>query len=293
MGGWSGMSCIDHAENRLKRRWPSHVLVVAAILTGVLLADPFQTRANAAVDRAIETIEKSAQTVRPLILPLSGLLTDPRAEVSGMTWKGDTLVIMPQDPQRFGHDNVLGFFVIPKQKILDAISDAGNNPNGLPGDPIEPLQIQCIAPGLARVIRGFDGLEAIGIQGDRCYMTIEAKDDTSMAGFLVCGHYDMAQNLVQMDMTRLTAIPMGLNINNIAEESLVIDGSRVITISEANGRNCNPRPQAKVFDENTSPARGWSPLHWLFRTEGQTDQCSTILNGAIFPILPSRLRKMG
>jgi len=84
--------------------------------------------------------------------------------------------------------------------------------------------------------------------GDRCYMTVEAKDDTVMAGFLVCGHYDMVNNEVVMDMTKLTSIPMGLNIPNIAEESIVIDGRRVITISEANGVNVNPAPVGKVFD---------------------------------------------
>ena len=185
-------------------------------------------------------------TVSPVrILPLDGSITDPRAEISGLTWKGDTLIVMPQYPALFGHEGRLGFFVIPKQKILEAIDRS--NP-----DPIEPRMIECLAPGLARIIQGFDGLEAMGIQGDRCYMTIEAKEDTAMAGYLVSGHYDMVENLVRMDMTRLTAIPMGLNIPNVAEESLIIDGERIITFSEANGRHCNPRPRAKVFDQDTN-----------------------------------------
>ena len=89
----------------------------------------------------------------------------------------------------------------------------------------------------------------MGTIGQRCYLTVEAKTDTAMAGYLVCGHYDLAGDRVVMDTTKLTGIPLGLNIPNIAEESLIISGSRVITISEANGRNINPTPQAKVFDE--------------------------------------------
>ena len=46
----------------------------------------------------------------------------------------------------------------------------------------------------------------------------------------------------------MTSIPLGCNIPNVAEESLIVDGDRVITFSEANGVNCVARPLAKVFD---------------------------------------------
>ncbi|MBU8869666.1 MAG: hypothetical protein KOO60_02210 [Gemmatimonadales bacterium] len=243
------MSCIDDVEDRVGRLFTALALV-ALLLMSI-------SPSTVAADGPDSTqVVRSAQLVRPVILPVVGPLTDPRAEVSGLTWKGDTLIVLPQDPELFGHDDVLGFFIIPKQEILDAISDAdrssNSETNSRADNPIDPRQIKCIAPGLARIIRGFDGLEAIGVQGNRCYMTIEAKDDTSMAGYLICGQFDMTQNLVRMDMAQLTAIPMGLNIHNIAEESLVIDGSRIITLSEANGRNCNPEPRAKTFDEKTN-----------------------------------------
>ena len=180
-------------------------------------------------------------TVRPLLLPLAGPLADPRAEVSSMTWQGDTLVILPQFPDRFAEDGLLGFFAIGKQKILDVLDGGGR-------EPIQPHQVLCRAPGLMGVVRGFDGLEAMGCIGNRYYMTVEAKDDTVMAGFLVSGHYDVVDGLVVMDMTSLNSIPMGLNIPNVAEEAVVIDGRRVITISEVNGLNVNPEPMAKVFN---------------------------------------------
>ena len=112
--------------------------------------------------------------------------------------------------------------------------------------------IDCQAAGMMRLIAGFDGLEAMGIMGDRVYLTVEAKEDTVMAGYLVCGHYELVGETAFIDMTKLTSIPLGCNIPNIAEESIVIAGKRVITISEANGRNVSPRPQAKVFDETVN-----------------------------------------
>lgn len=175
------------------------------------------------------------------LLALEGPLAEPRAEVSGMTWQGDTLVILPQYPDRFADDGMLGFFAIGKQKILDILD--GKSP-----EPVRPHLAYCRAPGLAGIVRGFNGLEAVGCIGDRYYMTVEAREDTAMAGFLVSGRYDLVDDLVIMDLTSLTPIPMGLNIPNIAEEAIIIDGERVITLSEANGLNISPSPQAKVFN---------------------------------------------
>ena len=180
-------------------------------------------------------------TVPVRLLALEGPLATPEAEVSSMTWQGDTLVILPQFPDHFAEEGMLGFFGVAKHKIL-AVLD-GENTN-----PIRPHLVSARAPGLAGIVRGFDGLEAVGCIGDRYYMTVEANDDTVMAGFLVSGSYDFVDDMVVMDMTSLTSIPMGLNIPNVAEETIIIDGERVITISEANGLNLNPKPKAKVFN---------------------------------------------
>jgi len=180
-------------------------------------------------------------TARVNLIPLDGPLASPDAEVSSMAWQGDTLIIMPQYPDRFAPEGMLGIFGVGKKTILDVL-------DGKSTDPINPHLVLCKAPGLAQVVKGFDGLEAMGCIGNRYYMTVEAKDDTVMAGFLVTGHYDLIDDLVIMDLTRLTSIPMGLNIPNVAEEALIIDGDKVITLSEANGLNVNPEPKAKVFN---------------------------------------------
>ncbi len=185
---------------------------------------------------------RRARNVDVRLLPLLGPLSSSRAEVSGLTWKGDTLVILPQFPELFGHDDMLGFFVLGKEEILTRLQEQDPAP-------LLPTVVLCQAAGLMRVIRGFDGLEAMGIMQDRVYMTVEAKDDTVMAGYLVSGHYDMLGDQVVIDMTRLTSIPMGVNIPNVAEESMIIAGDRVITFCEANGRNIIEQPLAKVFDQ--------------------------------------------
>ena len=194
-------------------------------------------------------------TVPVRLLTLEGPLAEPRAEVSGMTWQGDTLVILPQFPDRFADDGLLGIFGISKHRILAAIDTGG-------AEPLEPHLVFCRAPGLAGVVRGFDGLEALGCIGDRYFMTVEADDDTVMAGFLVSGSFDMVDGMVVLDMTNLTSIPLGLNIPNVAEETIIIDGERVITLSEANGRNINPAPKAKVFN-TAAEFIGTIPMPWI------------------------------
>ena len=184
---------------------------------------------------------KDIPTVRPQLLPLAGPLADPLAEVSGMTWQGDTLVIIPQFPDKFADEGMMGFFALSKQEILDGLDSEG-------GEPFQPHLVLCSGPGLLGIVRGFDGLEAMCCIGQNFYMTVEANEDTVMAGYLVSGQFDMVDGVVVMDMTRMSSIPMGLNIPNIAEETIIIDGPRAITISEANGLNVNPEPRAKVFN---------------------------------------------
>ncbi len=249
-GVWFGMSCI-------KRVLPG--LCVLVILMG-------GSRAVLADEGVSEQVHpnRRARTVGVRLLPFSGPLTEPKAEVSGMTWKGDTLVVLPQNPEIFGHEDMLGFFALSKEKIITCLAE--DNPK-----PLQPVLVQCQAAGMLNIIRGFDGLEAMGIMQNRIYMTVEAKDDTIMAGYLVCGHYDMVENLVIMDETRLTSIPMGVNIPNVAEESMIIAGERVITFSEANGRNIVENPQAKVFDK-TITFLGSIPFpHIEYRVTDATD----------------------
>lgn len=188
---------------------------------------------------------RQARVVAPRLLEFTGPLNDPRAEVSGLTWKDDWLVALPQDPILFGRDGMLGFFAFERQQILDLL-------DGRRTAPLEPTLIDCEAAGLMRLIAGFDGVEAMGIMEDRVYLTIEAKEDTVMAGYIVCGHYGLVGEKAVIDMTRLSSIPLGCNIPNVAEESMIVDGRRVITISEANGRNVAPQPLAKVFDEQVN-----------------------------------------
>ena len=216
MAAWSNMNCTD----RLGR----FVLLLALAVAGPVLAGGDSG---------------GIPTARVQLLSLEGPLAARGSEVSGMTWQGDTLIILSQYPEQFmEEEGMLALFGISKDEIVAAIEH---------DQPVQPFLIPCRAPGLVDAMEGYDGLEALGIIGHRYFMTVEAKDNSGMTGFLVSGRFDVAGGLVVMNVTELSPIPMSVNIPNISSESILIDGDRVITLTEAIGLNVNPRPWARVF----------------------------------------------
>ncbi|MFT5233363.1 MAG: hypothetical protein ACI9UK_002093 [Candidatus Krumholzibacteriia bacterium] len=219
------MNCIDRALR---------IVILSPVLVG-LLSMPVWAGGEAVPARAI--------TVSPVILELTGPMADAQAEISSMAWKGDTLAILPQDPTIFAEEGKLGFFVIDRSRIIAAIDQTNT-------EPILPREVKCLSPEMSELIMGYDGFEALGLAGNRCFFTIEAEPDSAMASYLLSGVFDVVNHEIVLDVSRFSKIPMGVNIPNIAEEAIVIDGDQVITIAEANGKNVNPRPAANVFNVN-------------------------------------------
>ena len=202
--------------------------------------------ASAATIAAAGAPPPQVDVVTPLILPLAGPVAAPDAEVSGLAWHGETLVLVPEEPDRFAPGDTLGLFVLEGEEIRAALA-AGD------GRFLTPRLLPCVAPGLIQLIGGFDGLEALALVGDRVFLAVEAKQPGAMAGYLVGGRYDLAGGVIHVDAARRTPIPLGVDIFNVAVEALVGDGERVIAIVEANGRNLRPQPLAPAFALDLSP----------------------------------------
>jgi len=184
--------------------------------------------------------------VTPVILPLAGPAAARNAEISGLDWSGDHLVLLPENPDRFAAGDTLGFFVLPGAEIRAAL-EVGD------GRPLAPRRLPCLAPGLTRLIRGFDGLEAVAVAGDRVFLAVEAKQPGAMAGYLVGGRFEVEGGLVRVDVARRTPIPLDLDVFNLAAEALLADGDRIVAIVEANGRNLRPQARAPVFNLDLEP----------------------------------------
>jgi hypothetical protein len=182
-----------------------------------------------------------------MAIPLAGPVANAHAEVSGMAWYGEFLVLLPQYPGRFqaGEDGAL--FALPRAEIL-AILD------GTRAAPLEPLSIPFSAPGLAEGIRDFEGYEAIVFWDDCVYLTIEASAGAGMQGYLVSGRIRPDLSELSIDATSRVEIPLQAGLPNHSDEALLVVDDGLLTFYEANGQSVNANPVAHRFDAGLAPA---------------------------------------
>ena len=175
------------------------------------------------------------------LIPLAGPLSASEAEVSGLAWYGDSLVFLPQYPERFGAAEYSGaVFVLDKTEIL-AFLDGGSQA------PLQPRPVPFDSGGLSEDIPGYEGFEAIAFSGDQFFVTIEASPD-GMQGYLAGGSVSPDLAGLRLNPNRLAAIQPQAAIPNLSDESIVLFGDMLLTLYEANGTAVNPQPVAHLFD---------------------------------------------
>ena len=79
-----------------------------------------------------------SKEVRVKEIPLQGLITNPKQEISGMDWYEDNLFLLPENLEGF-------LFMIPESKIHYSIKS-------LQPEPIEPKKIAFITPNYSKTI---------------------------------------------------------------------------------------------------------------------------------------------
>lgn len=196
------------------------------------------------------------------LIPLAGPINQPDAEISGMAWFSDTLVLLPQYPNRYGDQGVGSLFTIPKAELV-AFLDGGST------QPITPTQVPIYTPGIHAEIPGFEGFEAIAFAGERVYLTVEANPG-KMVSYLVSGWYDPGLKAVYIEPDRRATILPQSDLPNLGEESLVPFGRRLVTIYEANGIGVNPDPKAHMFGQDLTPMTELAFPHLEYRITDAT-----------------------
>lgn len=182
-----------------------------------------------------------------LEIPLAGTAALANAEISGLAWHGDTLVLLPQFPGRFGTgDGAL--LSLTRQEILAFL-------DGTSAEPLLPAQVPFSAPGVRASVPGFEGYEAIAFDGDRVYLTVEAspggRGSTDMQGWLLAG--TIGPEGVRVEADSLTPLDPPAAISNFSDEALLLSGGEIFTIYEGNGVNINPQPVARRFGPDLQP----------------------------------------
>jgi len=212
------------------------------------------------------SIEYSIQPIA-----LAGEIAQPSAEISGLAWYSDTLILLPQYPSRFDEGDG-AVFGISSQQIVAYL--AGENQQ-----PIEPFAIPIVAPDVKK-IPGYEGFEAIAFHNEQVFLTIEVNPGKTYA-YLVQGQIapDLSQMTIDTDKKEIIQSQTG--ISNMSDEAILVAGSRIITFYEANGKNVNPNPQAHLFNFKLNPQDNLSFPNLEYRL---TDATAMDANGRFWVI---------
>jgi len=177
---------------------------------------------------------------------LAGPVASSRAEVSGMAWCGDNLILLPQYPDQFSDDGLGHVFSIPKSAISAYLS-------GDSSEAIEPEQIVFETGGLPKELTGFEGFEAIAFVQDVVYVTVETRQAGGMMGYLVRGTVADDCSAITLDAATRQELPPQANLSNMTDETIMVYRDQLYTVYEANGVNINPDATSFVFSLGLDP----------------------------------------
>lgn len=151
-------------------------------------------------------------------IALSGSITDPKVQISGMAWHGEKLVLMPQWAERL--------YVLSKSEVSQVVD------GGCAGQ-LTPRELKVGPEGFGSAFPGFEGFEAIAIVGDRAYLLAEAKQGDDMFGYLVSGQ--LTDEGLTLDLSNVKTLPPATRIKNMGYEALLVAGDRLMVMPESNG----------------------------------------------------------
>ena len=190
----------------------------------------------------IVTAEPTAVAEQPVTsIPLAGPAADSNAEISGLAWYGDYLILLPQYPD-FAAPGEAFLYALPEADILAFL-------DGATSEPLQPIAVPFIAPDLSQTIAGFEGYEAVAFAGDRAFIAVEASPRDGMRGYVLAG--TMAPDLsgLTVDTAVMGELPPQSQSPNKAYEALLLAGDSLLAFYEVNGALVNPAPAAHRFDQ--------------------------------------------
>tara|TARA_R110000851_G_scaffold98065_1_gene212483 strand:- start:1893 stop:2768 length:876 start_codon:yes stop_codon:yes gene_type:complete len=152
-------------------------------------------------------------------IPLEGLITDRKQEISSMTTYKDNLILLPEN--RNGY-----YFYIPFSEITNTLNT---------GDTIIPVQKTFTTRKLKKRYPGLDGFEAIAFEGDNVYIMVEIRIDDKMAGLLIWGTIHPLSMEIDIPKENVMLFEPPTQIDNFSFESLTIVDNELVILFEVNG----------------------------------------------------------
>lgn len=203
---------------------------------------------------------EASGAVRLRELDLAGPAASPQSQLSGLAWHGDELLLLPQfldfmpraEGEAGGEKSDTPGRTSPRIFAIDRTQIVNVLQSGKP-TAITPREIPVDGPDFRKRIPGYEGFEAIAVQGDSVFLLIESRPERSkpdMRGFLVSGEFTNGRLVLNDPIAELTP-PSALA--NMCYESAFILGDTIWAFYEANGANVNPAPAALRFALDGTP----------------------------------------
>lgn len=177
-----------------------------------------------------------------LKIPLLGEISARSAEISGMCWYGDNLILLPQYPSNFDSDSGKIFF-LKKSLLLNSISNSDNAA-------LEPDYYSVNSTDFDDLFRLGSGFESITINENSAYFTIENMNGGKTETILIRGEIDSINKRIELKKESIIKDPTDLFIHNISSESILYYNNIIIPIFEVFGKNINKNPKVSVFNQN-------------------------------------------
>lgn len=199
-------------------------------------------------------------------LALAGPLSRRDAQISGMTWWDDWLILLPQYPS-FADPGQAYLYGIPRSDIEAAMS------RDSPKVALEPVPIP-IDTTRFQEVDGYQGVEAVAFDGDRAFFTIEATGRVAgllgMRASVASARMNLervpvsdasssaagktsAEAVPTLTVDHVRSLPVQSQIRNMAYEAVVTHQGSVFGFFEANGANVNPRAEVARFASILEP----------------------------------------
>jgi hypothetical protein len=236
-------------------------VVAFALVALATCAPQAPERAPPAPSRPPPSARGPAAEVAIEPIALAPPLNTKRAELSGLAWDGNTLLLLPQYPENFG-DGAL--FALPKAALE----------RWLGGDhsaPLDATPLAFEASGLVDKVEGYQGYEELIVAGDVAYLSVEGKgSDGRMHGYVVRATIDRARAKVHVDVDTLVKLECPTTHDNIGYEALTTFRGDVIAFYEANGPSVVARPCAYRIDIPGHSATALTLFPLPYRITGAT-----------------------
>ncbi len=250
------------------------------ILYLIAISTPFATPARA--DEHNNTISSSQnkqvflQETAVQRIPLAPPLNDPEAEISGLSWCGDRLILLTQYPERFVDDGHSYFYFLERSHVLGYL-------DGTIEKALEAQKIKLNENGLRKMMDNFDGYEAITCKDKQVWLTIEAVNANGRyQSFIVPAEMDFdGKPTLSINAKKITQLESQTNMKDMAEETLVLRGHDAIAIHEVNDPRVVPKPKARLVSRTDMTVSEISFPHMPYRI---TDATEIDLNGRFWVI---------